>query len=85
MRMRDQIIQVLRGAKPMLDSHGVAYLRLFGSFARDEGREDSDVDCSSNSAARSGCSISSASNENSAPRLDEGRARDTCGAQAAVA
>ena len=28
----------------MLDSHGVAHLWLFGSFARDEAREDSDVD-----------------------------------------
>ena len=28
----------------MLDAFGVARLSLFGSFARDEGREDSDVD-----------------------------------------
>jgi predicted nucleotidyltransferase len=27
-----------------LDAFGVAHLSLFGSFARDEGREDSDVD-----------------------------------------
>jgi predicted nucleotidyltransferase len=44
MRMRDQIIQLLRKAKLMLDSHGVAHLWLFGSVARDEAREDSDVD-----------------------------------------
>jgi uncharacterized protein len=34
----------LREAKPLLDSHGVERLWLFGSFARDEAREDSDVD-----------------------------------------
>lgn len=42
--MREQILQSLREAKPILDSHGVAALWLFGSFARDEACEDSDVD-----------------------------------------
>ena len=41
---REDILVALRNAKPLLDSFGVAHLSLFGSFARDEGREDSDVD-----------------------------------------
>jgi predicted nucleotidyltransferase len=41
---RDEILQALRDAKPLLDTFGVGKLSLFGSFARDEAREDSDVD-----------------------------------------
>jgi uncharacterized protein len=41
---RDDILKVLREARSLLDAFGVARVALFGSFARDEGREDSDVD-----------------------------------------
>ena len=41
---RAHILGVLRGSRQLLDTFGVARLSLFGSFARDEGREDSDVD-----------------------------------------
>jgi predicted nucleotidyltransferase len=41
---RDDILKVLRENRRVLNGFGVASLSLFGSFARDEGREDSDVD-----------------------------------------
>lgn len=41
---RDEILKALREAKPLLVSFGVARVSLFGSYARDEAREDSDVD-----------------------------------------
>src|SRR5438105_1229921 len=41
---RDEILKALRGSGQMLQAFGVARLSLFGSFARDEGRDDSDVD-----------------------------------------
>ena len=41
---REDILNQLRSLRPWLESQGVSRLRLFGSFARDEGREDSDVD-----------------------------------------
>jgi predicted nucleotidyltransferase len=41
---RQEILKVLRESRPLLDGFGVARLSLFGSFARDEGRADSDVD-----------------------------------------
>jgi predicted nucleotidyltransferase len=41
---REDILVALRNAKPLLDSFGVAQVSLFGSFARDEARGDSDVD-----------------------------------------
>jgi predicted nucleotidyltransferase len=41
---REEILKALRDSRPLLDAFGVARLSLFGSFARDEGREDSDVD-----------------------------------------
>ena len=41
---REEIVTALRDARPLLDSFGVAHVSLFGSFARDEAREDSDVD-----------------------------------------
>src|SRR5438067_9939881 len=41
---RDDILQALRDSRPLLDAFGVSRLSLVGSFARDEGRDDSDVD-----------------------------------------
>ena len=41
---RAELLQRLRELKPWLESQGVVDLRLFGSFARDEARDDSDVD-----------------------------------------
>ena len=41
---RDSVIALLRSHVEELRSLGVAELLLFGSFARDEAREDSDVD-----------------------------------------
>ena len=41
---RDEIIARLKEAEPQLRDFGVAALYLFGSYARDEGRADSDVD-----------------------------------------
>lgn len=42
---RQQALRVLQEAKPILaERYGVTRLALFGSTARDEGREDSDVD-----------------------------------------
>jgi uncharacterized protein len=41
---REEILKALRDSRPLLDAFGVTRLSLFGSFARDEGREHSDVD-----------------------------------------
>lgn len=41
---REDILKALHDSRPLLDTFGVARLSLFGSFARDEGRADSDVD-----------------------------------------
>ncbi len=41
---RSELLDRLRELKPWLESQGVVDLRLFGSFARDEARDDSDVD-----------------------------------------
>jgi predicted nucleotidyltransferase len=41
---REEILKTLRENRALLDTFGVSRLSLFGSFARDEGREDSDVD-----------------------------------------
>jgi predicted nucleotidyltransferase len=41
---RDDILRALRDHRSGLEAFGVAHLRLFGSFARDEGRHNSDVD-----------------------------------------
>ena len=38
------MLKILRDAKPLLEAFGVAQISLFGSFARDEACEDSDVD-----------------------------------------
>jgi predicted nucleotidyltransferase len=43
MRRADAIAK-LRELKPLLDRHGVDRLRMFGSVARDEARDDSDID-----------------------------------------
>jgi predicted nucleotidyltransferase len=41
---RDDILTALRNGRSLLDAFGIARLSLFGSFARDESRDDSDVD-----------------------------------------
>jgi predicted nucleotidyltransferase len=41
---RAEIIDKLKAVEPKLRAHGVAALYLFGSHAREEGREDSDID-----------------------------------------
>jgi predicted nucleotidyltransferase len=41
---RADILKALREGRATLEAFGVASLSLFGSFARDEGRDDSDVD-----------------------------------------
>ena len=41
---RDGILRMLRESRELLQRAGVVRLSLFGSFARDEGRDDSDVD-----------------------------------------
>ncbi|MEI9885670.1 MAG: nucleotidyltransferase family protein [Rhizomicrobium sp.] len=43
MRRADAIAR-LRQLKPLLDRHGVTRLRVFGSVARDEAGESSDID-----------------------------------------
>jgi uncharacterized protein len=41
---RDEVIAKLRQVEPKLRAYGVAALYLFGSYARNEARKDSDVD-----------------------------------------
>ena len=41
---RESILKALRDNRPILDAFGVVRLSLFGSFARGEAGEDSDVD-----------------------------------------
>jgi uncharacterized protein len=41
---RNEVIAKLKSVEPQLRAHGVAALYLFGSYARDEARQDSDVD-----------------------------------------
>jgi hypothetical protein len=41
---RADVIAKLKQAKPELRSRGIASLFLFGSYARDEARPDSDID-----------------------------------------
>lgn len=41
---REEILQILRDHETRLKQFGVKSLAVFGSFARDEAREDSDVD-----------------------------------------
>jgi predicted nucleotidyltransferase len=51
---RNEVIAKLKAAEPQLRAHGVAALYLFGSYARDEARQDSDVDVFVDPARRSG-------------------------------
>ena len=41
---RDEVLAKLRALKPWLEERGIARVRLFGSYARDEARSDSDID-----------------------------------------
>jgi predicted nucleotidyltransferase len=41
---RTDVVDRLRAAEPLLRAHGVAALYLFGSYARDEAKADSDLD-----------------------------------------
>lgn len=41
---REEILWALRDRRELLETYGVGRLLLFGSFARGEGRSDSDVD-----------------------------------------
>jgi predicted nucleotidyltransferase len=41
---RADVIAKLRAVEPALRAHGVGALYLFGSYARDEARPDSDID-----------------------------------------
>lgn len=41
---RDDVLKALRDGRSVWETHGVTRLSLFGSFARDEGDEESDVD-----------------------------------------
>ena len=41
---RAEVIGRLKAVEPRLRAHGIAALYLFGSYARDEARDDSDVD-----------------------------------------
>lgn len=43
-RRREDVLKAIRDNTETLRAFGVARLSLFGSFARDEGRADSDVD-----------------------------------------
>ena len=43
-RRREDVLSTLRQSRELLQAFGVARLSLFGSFARDEGRDESDVD-----------------------------------------
>ena len=47
---RRELLEKLRELKPWLEEQGVTDLRLFGSFARDEAKADSDVDLICNAA-----------------------------------
>jgi predicted nucleotidyltransferase len=41
---RSDVVNKLKTAEPLLRAHGVGAPYLFGSFCRDEGRPDSDID-----------------------------------------
>jgi len=41
---RDDVLTALRASRAVLDRFGVTRLSLFGSFARDEADEESDID-----------------------------------------
>ena len=41
---RDEVLTKLRALKPWMAQQGIARVRLFGSYARDDARPDSDLD-----------------------------------------
>jgi uncharacterized protein len=41
---RDDVLAKLRALKPWLSEQGIERVRLFGSYARNEARPDSDID-----------------------------------------
>jgi len=41
---RNDVVNKLKTVEPELRAHGVGALYLFGSFSRDEGQPDSDID-----------------------------------------
>lgn len=41
---REHLLGKLRALKPWLQERGIARVRLFGSYARDEAGPDSDID-----------------------------------------
>lgn len=41
---RDEILEALASQRPLLDRYGVSAVSLFGSVARGESTEDSDID-----------------------------------------
>jgi hypothetical protein len=41
---RNEVVSKLKAVEPQLRAHGVGALYLFGSYARDEARQDSDID-----------------------------------------
>ena len=41
---RAEVVSKLKAVEPALRAHGVGALYLFGSYARDEARRDSDID-----------------------------------------
>lgn len=41
---RSEVLAKLRELKPWLEAQGIGRVRLFGSYARDEARSDSDID-----------------------------------------
>ena len=41
---RDHLLQLLRDGRAVWEPFGVQHVSVFGSFARDEGRDESDVD-----------------------------------------
>ena len=49
---RDEVIARLKSAEPQLRARGVGALYLYGSYARDEARVDSDIDVFVEAASR---------------------------------
>jgi hypothetical protein len=41
---RQEVVELLKSAEPAFRAQGVAALYLYGSYARDEARPDSDID-----------------------------------------
>ena len=49
---REEVIARLKSAEPQLRARGVGALYLYGSYARDEARDDSDIDVFVEAASR---------------------------------